>query len=292
MRRIAAPAKTSRGSLAAYGIVGGMSYRWLTVFLDFPADAFGSGVAFWQAVTGSGLSAYRGTAGEFATLLPPDGDAYLRVQRLAAGEGGCHLDLHVDTATEPLAEAAERARALGARLLRTEDGLIVAESPAGFTFCLVSWDGEHVVPSPLPVDGGATRVDTLCIDVPPTEFERECAFWAALAGWEARPAPVPGFALLRMPTELPIRIILQRLENAAPGQRARAHVNFGAPDPATITRHEALGARVITRQEHWSVLSDPANREYCLVNRPPIALTAESCPSEAAWRRRRRLYRS
>jgi hypothetical protein len=152
-----------------------MSYRWSTVFLDFPADAFDSGVAFWQAVTGSGLSAHRGPSGEFATLLPPDGDAYLRVQRLAAGDGGCHLDLHVDTATEPLAEAAERARALGARLLHTEDGLIVAESPAGFTFCLVSWHGEHVVPSPLPGDAGATRVDTLCIDVPPAEFERECA---------------------------------------------------------------------------------------------------------------------
>ena len=76
-----------------------MSYRWLTAFLDFPADSFDAGVAFWQAVTGSGLSAFRGANGEFATLLPPDGDAYLRVQRLAAGDGGCHLDLHLDTAT-------------------------------------------------------------------------------------------------------------------------------------------------------------------------------------------------
>jgi hypothetical protein len=143
-----------------------MSYRWLTVFLDFPAGEFDPGVAFWQAVTGSGLSAYRGTASEFATLLPPDGDSYLRVQRLAPGKGGCHLDLHVDTATEPLAEAAERARSLGARPVHTEDGLIIAESPAGFTFCLVPWDSEHVVPSPLPGDAGATRVDTLCIDVP------------------------------------------------------------------------------------------------------------------------------
>src|SRR6202034_695100 len=112
------------------------------------------------------------------------GDAYLRVQRLGAGDGGCHLDLHVDTATELLAEAAEGARSLGARLLHAEDGLIVAESPAGFPFCLVDWGGEHVVPSPQPVDGGATRVDTLCIDVPPMEFERECAFWAALTGWK------------------------------------------------------------------------------------------------------------
>jgi len=207
-----------------------MSYRWLTVFLDFPADAFDPGVAFWQAVTGSGLSARRGPSGDFATLLPPDGDAYLRVQRLVAGDGGCHLDLHVDTAAEPLAAAAERARSLGARLLHSEDGLIVAASPAGFPFCLVSWDGEQVVP-----------------------------------------APFPAYAFLRMPPQLPIRIILQRLEHAAPGQQARAHVDFGAPDPAAVTAHVALGARVITTQEHWTVLADPANREYCLVNRPPIA---------------------
>jgi hypothetical protein len=251
-----------------------MSFRWLTIFLDFPADAFAPGVAFWQAVTGSGLSAHRGATGEFATLLPPDGDAYLRVQRLAAGEGGCHLDLHVDTDTEPLAEAAERARSLGARLLHTEDGLIIAASPAGFTFCLVAWHGEHIVPSPLPTappgDAGASRVDTVCIDIQPAEFERECAFWAALTGRQTRPAPVPGFAFLRMPPGMPVRIILQRLEDAAPEQRARAHVDFGAPDPATVGAHVALGARVATEQEHWTVLTDPAGREYCLVHRPPI----------------------
>jgi hypothetical protein len=152
-----------------------------------------------------------------------------------------------------------------------EDGLIIAESPAGFTFCLVKWHGQHVVPAPLPSDAGPTRVDTLCIDVPPAEFSRECAYWAGLTGWEARPAPVPGFAFLRMPPQLPIRIILQRLESAAPAQRARAHIDFGSPDPAVITRHAALGARVIARQEHWTVLADPAGREYCLVHRPAIA---------------------
>jgi hypothetical protein len=38
-------------------------------------------VPFWQAVTGSGLSAARGTAGEFATLLPPAGREYCLVHR-------------------------------------------------------------------------------------------------------------------------------------------------------------------------------------------------------------------
>src|SRR5690242_21756260 len=90
-----------------------MSLRWLTIFLDFPAGSFDAGTAFWQAVTGSGLSPARGADGEFATLLPPAGDAYLRVQRLRDGAGGCHLDLHVDTATGSLDAAAARAEAAG-----------------------------------------------------------------------------------------------------------------------------------------------------------------------------------
>jgi hypothetical protein len=146
----------------------------------------------------------------------------------------------------------------------------VARSPAGFGFCLTTWDGEHAVPSPWPAGAGTTRVDTLCIDIPPTEFERECAFWAALTGWEATPAPFPEYAFLRVPDELPIRIILQRLGDADTAQRARGHVDFGAPDPATVTAHVALGARVVAEQEHWTVLADPADREYCLVRRPPI----------------------
>ncbi|MGH3293660.1 MAG: hypothetical protein ACRDP7_17815, partial [Trebonia sp.] len=62
-----------------------MSLRWLTIFLDFPAGSFDDGVAFWREVTGYGLSPARGADGEFATLLPPAGDAYLRVQRIADG---------------------------------------------------------------------------------------------------------------------------------------------------------------------------------------------------------------
>jgi hypothetical protein len=90
--------------------------RWLTVFLDFPAGSFDAGVAFWREVTGPGLSPFRGTATEFATLLPAAGDAYLRVQRTADGSAGHHLDPHVDPAVASVEQAAARAEALGARL--------------------------------------------------------------------------------------------------------------------------------------------------------------------------------
>ena len=93
-------------------------------------------------MTGSGLSPFRGAAGEFATLLPTDGDAYLRVQRVADGSGGHHIDLHVDPALASVEQAAERAVALGAKLLHREEGLVISSSPGGFMFCLVRWHGE------------------------------------------------------------------------------------------------------------------------------------------------------
>ena len=67
-----------------------MTVRWLTTFLDRPAQSFGDAVAFWTTVTGSTLSPTGASADEFATLVPADGDAYLRMQRVLDGSGGCH----------------------------------------------------------------------------------------------------------------------------------------------------------------------------------------------------------
>lgn len=259
----------------------GVTFRWLTVFLDFPAAGFGPGVAFWRAVTGAGLSPFRGPGGEFATLLPPSGDAYLRVQRVLAGDGGYHLDLHVDTAgggLQALDAAADLAVVLGATVRHREAGeVIVADSPGGFTFCLVRWEGERAGPAPQPVDGsvdgsGVSRVDTLCLDIPPELFASESAFWAALTGQAPQAAPVPGFAYLSGPagTGMPVRLLLQRLEEAAPGQRVRGHIDLGCTDrDAAVAWHVDHGARVTGTFQYWTVLTDPAGHEYCLVGRPP-----------------------
>ena len=185
-----------------------MSLRWLTIFLDFPAGSYDAGVAFWREVTGYGLSAARGADGEFATLLPPSGDAYLRVQRIADSAGGCHLDVHVDADAESLTVAADRAVAAGALIRHREDG-----------------------------------------------------------GQEARPAP--GYYSLTRPAGWPARLLLQRRDSAAPGDRTRGHVDFGCTDQEARDTHVALGARVTGAQEYWTVLTDPAGREYCLVGRDP-----------------------
>jgi hypothetical protein len=254
-------------------MLGRVLFAWITIFLDFPAGAFGDGVAFWRQVTGYGLSPYRGPAGQFATLLPPDGDAYLRVQRVDSGTGGCHLDLHVDTAAESLSGAAARAVSLGATVRHAEDGLVVADSPGGFTFCLVRWDGESAVPDPVPAGpepggAGASRADQLCLDIPPAGFGRECAFWSALTGFEQRAGSRPEFAWLARPEGIAVRLLLQRLDEAAPGQRVTGHVDFACDDRHRLAgAHIAAGARMLGEFDVWTVLADPTGREYCLTAR-------------------------
>lgn len=240
----------------------------MTIFFDFPGDAFEAGTAFWRAVTGSGLSAPRGEAEEFATLLPPAGDAYLRVQRLFDGDGGCHLDLHVDLANGSLEESAAAAVALGARMHdREDDEVIVLDSPGGFTFCVVPWQGEAAVPGPLVAEGaGASRVTGLCLDVPSAGFEREMSFWAALTGWDPRPGPVPDDMFRADPPGMPAGLLFQRRPQAAPGDRVRAHVDLQCADTRrTADWHASLGARVTATYPWGIVLADPVGRRFrCL----------------------------
>ena len=56
-----------------------MNVSWVTVFIDLPAGEHQRASEFWAAVTRSTLSPVRGEHGEFATLIPASGDAYLRL---------------------------------------------------------------------------------------------------------------------------------------------------------------------------------------------------------------------
>jgi predicted enzyme related to lactoylglutathione lyase len=250
----------------------------MTVFLDFPADAFDAEAGFWAEVTGSSLSAARGAEGEFATLLPSSGDDYLRVQRVSEPSGGCHLDLHLDPLDEPLDDVVAQAVALGARVLRRDDDLVVLDSPGGFTFCLVRWEGEVTVPRPIELDaantgdavGGLARLDQLCLDIPPDEFESECAFWAALTGWELRSGSMPQFWYLVRENGMPIRVLFQRRDVADPGDRVTAHPDFACADVVRLTeRHVAAGARIVAPFANWITLADPTELAYCLTRRDP-----------------------
>jgi len=244
--------------------VGGV-IRWTYAFIDRPAARFAAAHAFWTAVTGTRLSSFRGEHDEFATLLPasPDEDACLKVQAVG-DEGGAHLDLSV----EDVPEFKRRALGLGARLVHDEGDFAVLRSPAGQLFCGVTWNGEQRRPVPAAGPGGArARLDQVCIDLAPGDFEAERAFWTQLTGWDSYTSSQPEFHPLFPPAGLPLRILLQRLGEARP---VRAHLDLACGDVDAARRwHEQLGASLERRFPHWAVMRDPAGGRYCLTDRDP-----------------------
>ncbi|MGK5681521.1 VOC family protein [Actinoplanes sp. URMC 104] len=235
--------------------------RWVTGFLDTPSRVAES---FWLAVTGGSLSPRRGSGGEFVTVLPRDGDAYLRFQVLPGSPPRTHCDLHVVA----LPAAVEQAVGLGASVLVDEGDLVVLRSPAGVVFCLVTWQGEAVRPGPVRWhDGGRSLVDQLCVDVPGTAFDREVAFWSGLTGWERRPSDLPQFEHLERGAGMPLKLLVQRLGAGGPGM----HLDLACDDvDREVARHVGLGAVVVRRVAgDWTTLRDPAGREYCVTGRSP-----------------------
>jgi predicted enzyme related to lactoylglutathione lyase len=247
------------GSACAVGVPV-VRVRWVTGFLDSPSRVAES---FWLAVTGSVLSPRRGA---FATLVPRDGDAFLRVQILPASPPRTHLDLHVDEVPRAAAEAV----ALGASVVMDEGDLVVLRSPAGVVFCLVPWHGESQRPAPVTWPGGCRSiVDQIAVDVPEKSFEAEAAFWAGLTGWERRPSDLAEFEHLQRGAGMPVKLLLQRIGSPVAGM----HVDLACDDvDAEVARHVAVGAQVVRRVPgDWTTLRDPAGREYCVTARTPGA---------------------
>ncbi|MFJ5263980.1 VOC family protein [Streptomyces sp. NPDC088387] len=238
-----------------------MTLRWTYAFVDRPAGALDRACAFWTAVTDTRLSGLRGEKGEFTTLLPGGGaDPCVKAQGVTSGEGGAHLDLVVDD----VPRLTGRALRLGATVAAAHGGWTVLRSPAGLPFCAVPWHGESLRP-PV-VDG--SRLDQVCLDVPPSAFDAEVAFWSELLDdWESVPGSLPEFHVVKPPPGLPVRILLQRLGTERP---ASAHLDLACADLAAArTAHELLGATLVAEATHWTVMRDPAGGTYCLTGRDP-----------------------
>jgi hypothetical protein len=237
--------------------------RWAWVFLDTPSKEAGRSWAFWSEVTDCPLSASRGDTDEFATLLPPRGNAWVKVQSVTEVPGGIHLDLDVDDVHGAAAEA-ER---LGAtRVGGIGDVVVTLRSQGGFTFCLTPWagDGEQVR------EGAADLVDQVCLDCPQEVHDAEVAFWVALTGWPWVEVDEPELSRLVRPAGIPFRLLVQRL--GEPTGAVRAHVDLACTDRGSSTRrHVAAGARVLEVRGGWTVMSDPVGRVYCLTDRSPTA---------------------
>lgn len=238
----------------------------MTAFLDFPPAQFEQGSTFWRAAAATRASAPRGTGGEFAILLPEHGDAFLRVQRLRDGPAGCHLDLHAEDTTAATHQAAR----LGARVVRNGAGFNVLSSPGGLAFCIVGYHGETERPSPVHWPGGQrSLVDQLSLDIPPGSYDRECGFWSELTGWPLNSGSRPEFGFLTRPAGMPLRLLLQRLDDSAAGC-CTAHPDLACDDVAAeVARHVELGAGVVRVMPNWTTLRDPAGLCYCVTRRSP-----------------------
>ncbi|WP_141014274.1 VOC family protein [Nocardioides sambongensis] len=239
---------------------------WVSAFLDLAPDHHAEGLLFWSVLTGYPVSAPRGAGEEFATLLPAHGDAYLRAQRLGTGPGRIHLDLHV---ADPRA-AADHAITLGAAEVvdHPQWHYVVMASPAGVPFCFVSHPATER-PEATRWGGHTSRLDQVCLDVPPASYRTEVGFWSALTGWQTRASPVSeGFTSLVRPSGQPLRFLLQRLDGA--GDVPGAHLDWATDDRAEeVARHRALGAEVVAEHPVWTVLRDPVGRVYCVTDRDP-----------------------
>lgn len=229
---------------------------WIQVFLDTPADSFEEAVAFWSAVTGWRPSQRRGEDGQFLTLLPAAGSAYVKMQAVD-GVGGVHLDL--DSGDRPT--AVQRARDLGANDAWTYHDVEVMRSPGGFTFCHTLLDGEPVIER-----DGTTILDQVCLDIPSSSWDRELAFWAELTGREPQVGALSEF--VRLVEDGRLRLLLQRV--AGVDGPVRAHPDLATADrPADTARHVALGATVRVVNAFWTVLTAPGGQVYCLTDRDP-----------------------
>ncbi|MGI9028534.1 MAG: VOC family protein [Ilumatobacteraceae bacterium] len=245
----------------------GSEVRWLTAFIDRPVDTFDAATEFWVAVTGGRLSPSRGERDQVATIVPPHGDANLCVQRLDDGRPGVHLDVHV----EDTVRTADRALALGATKRNEYHDVAVMASPAGLVWCAVDHGcgSQRPAPTVLP-DGTRVGVQQVCIDIAPDRFDAEVAFWEALTGWVRRPGLRPEYMGFEVPDALPLRLLLQRLDDRPDDGHADAHLDlFSSAPAAAADDHVGLGARVVKQNPFWIVMADPTGAPYCLIQRDP-----------------------
>lgn len=217
---------------------------WLSAFLDLAPESFDEGVGFWRGVTGCDLSTARGDHDEFATLLPPEGDAHLRVQRLREGPSRIHVDVHAP-----------------------DHEFAVRRSPGGLTWCTVAHPASVRPPAATWPGGHRSQVDQICLDIPADVFDEECAFWSGLTGWAVTDSPLRAeFRRLQVPDGVLMKVLLQRLDE--PTGSVRAHLDLASDDRAAETRrHVALGAEVVDVRPRWTVLRDPAGTPYCITQR-------------------------
>ena len=221
---------------------------WVTALLDLPPDVHEAGTRFWSAVTAYAVSPPRGDHAEFTTLLPPVGDPFLKIQRTGApgpGRPGLHLDLHVAS----VVDSAARAEGLGAAVAAPVRGRFRRAALPRRLRLLLRARGPRPTSRGRRAGRSSTRASsTRCVSTSrPAAYDTECAFWSELTGWPVRGSVSrPEFRHLVRPDGIPIRLLLQRLGEAAhgaghrpPRPRLRRPAHRGGP--ARAPRRDGRG---------------------------------------------------
>ncbi len=248
-----------------------MSQRvtWLAAFVDCRADAYEPTAAYWSLVTGFAVSEPRGESGEFVSLMPAQGDNYLRIQRRTEGESRIHLDLSV---ADPRL-AADEAVGLGAKELVDNGTHVALKSPGGLVFCFVSHGGA-IRPEPaiwpgVTSGGHRSAVYQVCVDIPSQQYDAEARFWAEVMGASMEVLPArPEFSWLRGEHQFALDVLLQRLDS--PSGKVTAHLDLGTNDRAAeVARHVVLGGVQLVTEQFWTTMRDPTGLVYCITGRDP-----------------------
>lgn len=140
-------------------------------------------------------------------------------------------------------------------------------SPGVLGFCFVDGAaGER--PPPLAWPGGSSLVDQVCLDIGPSAYEVECAFWSDLTGWSLHESSLAEFRHLTRPSHQPFRFLLQR--RGEDHDHVRVHLDISSQDRVgEVARHVALGARIQVQTGLFTVLRDPGGATYCVTDRDP-----------------------
>lgn len=173
--------------------------------------------------------------------------------------------VHLDLDTVDREQALPRATAAWAESTWRYHDVRVVRSPGGLLSCHTLDDG----PRRADRTDMVSVLDQVCIDIPPSRWDEEVAYWRIVTGRQLELGLRPKFAFLGDPDPAGgLRVLLQRLDS---GDHVSAHPDFAVADrPAETTRHRKLGAATIRAMQSWTVMCAPDGLTYCLTDRDPI----------------------
>ena len=238
---------------------------WLHVVVDVPGPVHDRSADFWSAALGWPVGRPWAGHPELRSLEPPDGDAYVHLQRIGGGPR-----IHVDVETADQQAAVAHAVGAGAEVMGSSEVWVALRSPGGLPFCLIP---ERARTAPEPVtwpEGHRSRLVQVCIDSPVARHDAEVAFWRSLLGGRWAPSQSPEFAgKWHDDAGSPVQLLFQRLEEG--DGDVRAHLDLGTDArPAEVRRLVALGADDLNQgRGGWHVLRDQAGLPFCVTDNAP-----------------------